>query len=376
MEVWIRQSMPYQCLDDQLMPFPIPGRLWDRALGESLYSERMKFIRRVDQLGFDGLIFTEHHYGQNGGLTPSPVVMLAAASQVTEQIKLVTMGISLSVYEQPVRLAEELAMIDNLCHGRLVIGLITSAAQSLFALSIPLEDERSRYHEAYELIEKAWTEPEPFEWHGQHYNYECVSILPRPLQVPHPPVWTTCSSEESLQWAARHQFRLVAPGTVTQTYDILSYYRHFAETQCGWTPTSADLGMAREFYIAPTQAEVDAVIDRLVEHDESASVNPRFRVPRLREMVREQWGSRSYDYGSRLGRPAGSGRTPEGYAGGQFLVGAPDAITQQIVEQRAASGNPGVLVIRPEIGTMSLEAVGDGLELFAREVLPVLRKLE
>ena len=377
MEVWIRQSMAYECLGDQPMPFPVPGRLWDRSLGESLYTDRMKFIRRVDQLGFDGLIFTEHHFGQNGGLTPSPVVMLAAASQVTEQIKLVTMGVSLSAYDQPVRLAEELAMIDNLSRGRLVLGLITSAAQSLFAFSIPVEHERSRYHEAHDLMVRAWTEPDPFEWHGEHFNYDCVSILPRPLQQPHPPIWTTCSSEESLQWAAKNHFRLVAPGTTTQVSDILTYYRHYAETECGWSPTSADFGMAREFFIAPRQEIADEVIAHLRDgDDESTSVNPRFRVPELTKLLREQWSTRTYDYGSRLGRPAGSGRTAGGYAGGFFLCGAPDAVTRQIIEQREASGNPGVLVIRPEIGTMTLEEVGDGLELFAKEVLPVIRKLE
>jgi alkanesulfonate monooxygenase SsuD/methylene tetrahydromethanopterin reductase-like flavin-dependent oxidoreductase (luciferase family) len=375
MEVWIRQSMPYQCIEDGAMPFPIPGRMWDRALGESLYSERMQFISRVDKLGFDGLIFTEHHYGPNGGLTPSPVVMMAAASMVTEHIKLATMGISLSVYAQPVRLAEELAMIDNLSHGRLVVGFITSAAQSLYAFTIPVAEERSRYHEAHDLMVRAWTDPEPFEWRGEHFNYDCVSILPRPLQQPHPDLWTTCSSEESLKWAARNKIKLVAPGTVTQTNDILTYYKNYAETECGWTPTEMDLGMAREFYIAPTQAQVDAVIDELIENDEVNSVNPRFRVPVLTQMVREQWSTRTYDYGAHLGRPAGSGRTREGYTGGQFLVGDPNTVTQQILEQRAACGNPGVLVIRPEIGNMSLQEVGDGLELFAKEVMPILHKL-
>jgi alkanesulfonate monooxygenase SsuD/methylene tetrahydromethanopterin reductase-like flavin-dependent oxidoreductase (luciferase family) len=376
MEVWIRQSMAYQCAEDGLMPFPVPGNMWDRDLGHTLYTERMEFIRRVDQLGFDGLIFTEHHFGPNGGLTPSPVVMLAAASQVTEQIKLVTMGISLSVYDQPVRLAEELAMIDNLSHGRLVVGLITSAAQSLFAFNVPVEEERPRYHEAYDLMVKAWTEPEPFEWRGEHFDYNCVSILPRPLQQPHPPVWTTCSSEESLKWAARNRFKLVAPGTVTQTYDILNYYREYAEQHCGWSPTSEDFGMAREFYIAPTQAQVDERLPAMIARDETNSINPRFRVPELTSLLREQWGTRTYDYGSHLGRPAGSGLTAEGYSGGQFLVGNPDTVTRQIVEQRAACGNPGVLVIRPEIGTMSLQEVGDGLELFAREVLPTVQALK
>jgi alkanesulfonate monooxygenase SsuD/methylene tetrahydromethanopterin reductase-like flavin-dependent oxidoreductase (luciferase family) len=376
MEVWIRQSMPYEVEGVHPMPFPIPGHMWDRKRGEALYAERMEFIRRVDQLGFDGLIFTEHHYGQNGGLTPSPVVMLAAASQVTEQVKLCTMGISLSIYDQPVRLAEELAMIDNLCRGRLVLGFITSAAQSLFAYSIPVEEERSRYHEAYDLLVKAWTAPEPFEWRGDNFNYDCVSILPRPLQEPHPPVWTTCSSEQSLQWAASRRMKLVAPGTVTQTLDIINYYREYAESQCGWTPTTADFGMAREFFIADAPAKVQAELDRLGEQDEGNSVNPRFRVPVLSAMLREQWGTRTYDYGAHLGRPAGSGRTAQGLEGGQYLIGLPDQVTEQIVEQRAACGNPGVLVIRPEIGTMSLEAVGDGLELFAKEVLPVVRELK
>src|SRR5438067_4780146 len=136
MEVWIRQSMPYQCVEDGPMPFPVPGHMWDRALGEALYTERMKFIRRVDQLGFDGLIFTEHHYGPNGGLTPSPLVMLSAATQVTQRIKLVTMGVALAMYPQPVRVAEELAMVDNLSHGRVVVGFMSSGAQNLYAYNL------------------------------------------------------------------------------------------------------------------------------------------------------------------------------------------------------------------------------------------------
>src|SRR5205823_1710375 len=147
-------------------------------------------------------------------------------------------------------------------------------------------------HEAYDLMAKAWTEPDPFEWHGEHYSYDCVSILPRPLQTPHPSMWTTCSSEESLQWAASRHFKLVAPGTVTQTSDIINYYRDYAQNHCGWTPTSADFGMAREFFIAPTRARVDAELANLGDNNEENSVNPRFRVPALTALLREQWDTR------------------------------------------------------------------------------------
>src|SRR5919199_4153094 len=163
MQVWFRQTAPYYypSPDGSPTPFPVPGWMWDRARGEQLYADRMRFIRRLDELGFDGIIFTEHHAGPNGGLTPSPIVLLAAASQVTQRAKLVTMGITLALYPHPLRVAEELAMLDNLCHGRLVPGFISGTAQNLYAYNVPAAEERARYHEAYDLIVKAWTEPEP-----------------------------------------------------------------------------------------------------------------------------------------------------------------------------------------------------------------------
>src|SRR2546428_11591767 len=98
MEVWIRQSMAYHPHVDGPMPFPVPGWMWDRELGQQLYRERMPFIRRMEEAGFDGIIFTEHHYGPNGGLSPSPIVFLFAGTPATQHIKIVTKGIAPAVY--------------------------------------------------------------------------------------------------------------------------------------------------------------------------------------------------------------------------------------------------------------------------------------
>ena len=220
-EVWIRPSWYYLRQGEEAMPFPVPGWMWDRSLGQKLYGDSMRFVRRVDELGFDGLLFTEHHYSPNGGLTPSPLVLLAAATQITERIKLVTMGIQLALYPHPVRAAEELAMVDNLSGGRLVAGFVSATAPNLYAYNLSAGDERERYHEAYDLLVKAWTEENPFEWHSEHYDYQCVSILPRPLQVPHPPVWTVAASAESLQWAAHRHMGLMTSGPVTQATETL-----------------------------------------------------------------------------------------------------------------------------------------------------------
>src|SRR5439155_21399146 len=175
-------------------------------------------------------------------------------TQVPERIKLATMGITLALHPQPVRIAEELAMIDNMCHGRLVPGFISGTAQNLYAYSVPVEEERERYHEAYDLIVKAWTEENPFPWHGEYYDYECVSILPRPLQVPHPQIWTTATAAESIQWAASNRIRFASHGPTTEPAERLDYYRRYAESECGWTPEPRDTAMAREFYIGPTRA--------------------------------------------------------------------------------------------------------------------------
>ncbi len=373
MEVWIRQGMAYHPHTDGPMPFPVPGWMWDRKLGEQLYDERIRYMRRVDQLGFDGLIFTEHHYGPNGGLTPSPLIMLSAASQVTEQIKLVTMGIALALYPHPVRVAEELAMVDNLSHGRVVVGFISSGAQSLYSYSVPVAEERGRYHEAYDLVVKAWQEENPFAWHGEYFNYECVSILPRPLQQPHPPVWTTAVSAESIQWAAEHRIALLASGTVDQSRDMLNYYQQYAEIECGWTPMPAQRGIHREFFMARTKAEAQEQIDELMTRDSADQYARVFEAPVLQELERERYKVRSFAYARDGGRPARSGRNLAGLRGGSYLVGDPDSMTEQILDQRKACGAD-VLVIRPEIGRMSLEQVGDSLELFAREVLPVLHQ--
>jgi alkanesulfonate monooxygenase SsuD/methylene tetrahydromethanopterin reductase-like flavin-dependent oxidoreductase (luciferase family) len=377
MEVWVRQSMPYHSQHEGPMPFPVPGWMWDRALGEKLYADRVRFMRRADETGLDGLIFTEHHSGPNGGLTPSPPIMLAAASTVTERIKLVTMGISLALYPHPVRVAEELAMVDNLSHGRLVVGIMSSGAQNLFAYSQSVGEERGRKEEAYELIIKAWTADNPFEWHGEYFNYDCVSVLPRPLQEPYPPIWSPVSSVESFQWCARNHIGVITGDRTVDAGAGLKYYRDYAEAECGWTAGPANVGLAREMYLAPTRAKFEQMAEE-VFGGERATTNTYSHMDQdanLKALDRERYALRSYDYReqARVGRSLG-GRTLNAITNGTFIAGDPDAVIEQIISQQKATG-AGVLVVRPEMGALTLDEVSDELDLFAKEVYPVIKKL-
>jgi alkanesulfonate monooxygenase SsuD/methylene tetrahydromethanopterin reductase-like flavin-dependent oxidoreductase (luciferase family) len=376
MEVWIRQSMPYHTQDEGPMPFPVPGWMWDRQLGKTLYSDRMRFIRRVDETDIDGLIFTEHHYGPNGGLTPSPLIMLSAATQVTERIKLITMGLSLALYPHPVRVAEEVAMVDNLSGGRVTMGVMSSGAQNLYSYSLTVDQERGRKEEAYDLIVKAWTEESPFEWHGEYFDYNCVSVLPRPLQTPHPPIWAPMSAEESLEWAARKHVGAITSGSTPTAAKALKHYCNYASAECDWTPTSADLGIAREFYIAPTKSKFDEMVEEVFNRTQANAYTHMDENPNLKALDKERFAIRRYTYrgDGRGGGREGGRRSLRAIEAGTFIAGDPDSVTQQIIDQQRESG-AGVLVLRPEMSGLTLDQVADGLDLFAKEVLPVIKKL-
>jgi alkanesulfonate monooxygenase SsuD/methylene tetrahydromethanopterin reductase-like flavin-dependent oxidoreductase (luciferase family) len=382
MQVWFRQTAPYYypSADCSPTPFPVPGWMWDRARGEELYTKRMQFIRRLDEWGFDGIIFTEHHSGPNGGLMPSPIALMAAATQVTERARLVSMGIMLALYPHPLRVAEELALVDNLCHGRLVAGFISATPQNLYAYNVPTSEERERYHQAYDLILKAWTEPEPFEWRSEQYHYPCVSILPRPVQQPHPPTWTTAVSQESIQWAASKHMGFMSHGPTVECAERLDYYRRYAQEHCGWSPEPSELAISRELYIVPSatrvdEKELDTRIAAVFENDTAHAFEFMQRDATLQAIQQERRSVRSYEYLKAVDRPfEGAANDVAGRHSGQFLAGDPETLIESIAEQQRATG-AGVLVIRNEVGAVDLDEAQTGLELFAREVLPVVHKL-
>jgi alkanesulfonate monooxygenase SsuD/methylene tetrahydromethanopterin reductase-like flavin-dependent oxidoreductase (luciferase family) len=387
MQVWIRQGMGYKPQTKGPTPFPVPGWMWDRDLGRNLYADRMRYIHEVDRMGFDGIIFTEHHYGPNGGLTPSPHLTLAAASQVTERIKLVTMGIILAAHAHPVRVAEEVAMLDNLSNGRHVVGFISGNTQSQWAYSIPPEHARGMHEEAFALIKRAWTDENPFDWHGTYYNYDCVSILPRPLQNPHPPVWTTARAAESIEWAARNRIGLIATGAVEHARKALDYYRDYATRECGWTPTADDCGLAREFTPMPTMEEALASAEKLYVREREDAYEERFEAPQLAEFGKGRYTQRSYEYLAeggdaekfvqdnymRLRRELVGRDFEELKRNGQFIVGDADAAGEQIQRQLEAVG-ASVMIVQPEVGSRTLDDILISLDLFSQKALPALQR--
>ena len=172
-----------------------------------MYNEFMDELEHAAELGFDGICVNEHH--QNGyGLMPSPNLIAASLARRTRDAALCVMGNSLALYNPPVRVAEEFAMIDCISGGRVVAGFpVGTPMDTCYAYGQNPSQLRQRYLEAHDLIVKAWREPEPFTWNGRFHKLRYVNPWPRPYQSPHPPVWTPSQgSADTIRWSAQKRY--------------------------------------------------------------------------------------------------------------------------------------------------------------------------
>jgi natural product biosynthesis luciferase-like monooxygenase protein len=162
-----------------------------------------------EALGFDSLWANEHHFDAYGGIIPSPPILLSALAQRTKQVRLGSSIIVLPLHN-PIEIAEQMAMIDNLSDGRIELGVGRGfVAYDYDRLGVTLDGAQDRLREELEIILKAWS-GEAFTHHGTHYRYDNLEVWPRPQQRPHPPVWISCSqTPASFEWAARQGYSIL-----------------------------------------------------------------------------------------------------------------------------------------------------------------------
>ena len=154
-----------------------------------------------EELGFDGLCVNEHHQNAYGPM-PSPVVPASALARRTSKAKIAVLGNAFGIREHPLTLAEEHAMIDCITGGRLISGMVRGIGAEYYSMGANPAFSHERFHEAHDLVIRAWTDEGPFSFEGKHYHFEYVNVWPRPFQKPHPPIW--CPSQgslETIEWA-------------------------------------------------------------------------------------------------------------------------------------------------------------------------------
>src|SRR5215470_7902674 len=188
MKVFVFDLVPYNEHLDHLkvgkeLPWPLPARHFKPDVAVRTYSEHLAAWEALDRLGYDGVAFNEHHTSPYG-LMNSPNLLAASAAQRTSTLKLLMYGNLLPIHN-PLRLAEEIAMLDCLSNGRIICGVARGAPREYKVFNIPLEESRARFDEAYEIMRRAWSE-ESFSYEGKFHQFHDISIWPRPVQQPMP----------------------------------------------------------------------------------------------------------------------------------------------------------------------------------------------
>jgi len=385
MRVFVFDLLPYGEHLEHLkvgaeLPWPLPRRHFEPGVAVQTYEEHLAAWEVMDRLGFDGVGFNEHHTSPYG-LMNSPNLMAASAAQRTKRIKLLIYGNLLPLHE-PLRLAEELSMLDCLSGGRIVSGFARGIPREYNVYRVPLSESRARFEEAWEIIRRAWTE-EAFSYAGKYWSYEDVAIWPRPVQQPHPPVWVPVSgSKETIEWAGRHDVP-ITPGLVPTRglrEDIIRYYaRCLAEH--GHRITPDHLIIQASAYVADSKAKAVAEAGpytlyfnrTLFSHGNISEAS------RQREAGYLSTGSFDYVRPENLAAVSGDrerfrGMTLEGIArdAEQLPWGTPDEVIERI-EAAADHAGAGTVLINMNRGAMPHEMFMEQIRRFGAEVLPALQ---
>jgi alkanesulfonate monooxygenase SsuD/methylene tetrahydromethanopterin reductase-like flavin-dependent oxidoreductase (luciferase family) len=369
--------MPYRYLD---LNFPstytsvwttFPNTYFDPARGYELYNDYLDELEYADQCGFDGLGVNEHH--QNAyGLMPQPGIIAGALARRTKG-EIAILGRALPLVNNPLVVAEEYAMIDQITKGRLIAGFVRGQGAEYHSSGSNPAQSLERFREAHDLIMQAWTQPGPTRFEGKYYEFEYVNTWPRPYRQPHPPVWIPSQgSTETIEWAAHPDRRY----TYLQTYSPYATLRRFlgkyrdAAIGYGYEPRNQQLGWMAPTYVARTDQEA---YDEAKPHVE-AFINKFMRLPP--EMVRPPGHMSLASHRMVLAAKSVQMQTPtidSVIESGAFMIGSVETVRRRLIAAHEEL-HLGTFLALPQFGTLPHDLTLKNIETFAREVIPYVRE--
>ena len=281
--------MPYPALPEEFNKqhrsvwVDIDPSLFDRDILAETYDSYIDQLVFAESCGFDSICVNEHH--NNGyGLMPSPNLIAAVLANRTSKVAITVLGNSVALYNPPVRIAEEFAMLDLFSRGRLIAGFpVGTPMDTCYSYGVNPSQLRPKYYEGIELIRQAWTSSEPFAFNGEFNKHRYVNPVPRPYQQPHPPIWIPGGgSIETWDYCAENDF----------VYGALTYYgaKFVRETVGGyWNRVEAHgkdynpnrLAVTQFVGVADTDAEAYRLYKEPAEYffNRSLHVYPGFTDP-------------------------------------------------------------------------------------------------
>ena len=316
------------------------------------------------------MMINEHH---NNPLNMMPGINLIASilARNTKRGRIILLGNILPIHENPLRVAEEIAMLDTISGGRVVCGFVRGAGQESLATNTNPVYNRERFYEAHDLIIKAWTTPGPFRWEGKHYHYRVVNPWVLPTQKPHPPIWVPgITSPETIVWAARHGYPYIAQNTSMEgTPEIWKLYEETAAEE-GYTPTRENFGYMQRICVADTDEKAYGEGKHLYWQ-----LGRTFGRSPLQWLAPPGYVTRGAARSRQASRE--STLTDIGYEQAQeikqVITGSPDTVIKKL-KSMVDVVDPGWLILWPREGPMSHAVAVRGMELLGKEVIPAIKE--
>ena len=323
-------------------------------------------IEWTEELGFDEVWFTEHHF-IDYGLSVDPSSLAAAAAARTRRVR-IGLAAAILPFHHPLRLAEQMALVDIISNGRLDVGVGRGNRPAEFAgYRVPQIESRDRFDETVEIMRLAWTQ-ERFSFHGRFFDYGDVRVIPKPLQRPHPPIYQVCVSKDGIENTALRGWPMlnsVLTGPVDQLVGNRDTYVAALQKAGRDEPEIASLlrrwGVSRQIYVADTDA-------RALEEAKAAELwyQESFRKFVVPERIEDAHPSLQPGFramAEKLGRVTWDGLVRETLA-----FGSPDTVARHIGYMRELG--VGQVLCWMNFGGLPQDKIRRSMELFAREVMP------
>jgi alkanesulfonate monooxygenase SsuD/methylene tetrahydromethanopterin reductase-like flavin-dependent oxidoreductase (luciferase family) len=336
----------------------------DRKSAVTYYRDALRLSLLADEYGLRYVKMTEHYLHPYGGYCPAPLTFLASVAAQTEQIRLMTGGV-IPNYHHPIQLASQVTMVDALSGGRLDVGFARGyLPYEYLAFGIPLDSSHDRFQSSVNAMIRLWTEEGVTE-HTPYFSYSGATILPRPTQAPHPPLWAAAvRTPRSFEWIGRMGFGLLMTPTLTAIKDLRqqtdSYRKSFlaAHGQAGRQPRVA---MSLPLYVAQKDAEAFRTGDALMAE-----------YLRVWLDAADSWNTAwSKDYAAYTGMSYFlRGMSPTAWREtGSAAVGSVGRVIDRIHELRELA-DPDVVLWQVDFGGAPLELAEQNLRLFCDRVYP------
>ena len=377
MEAWHFTEMPYPDLPPleslKNTRVSIPNKLFDPKIGADLYHRYLDEHCIADELGLN-IMLNEHHAsaGCIDAAVPLPAAILA---RQTKKARICILGNPIANRGDPVRIAEEMAMIDCISRGRLDVGFVRGVANEINPANTNPTLTLERLWEGIDLAMMAWTSHDgPFNYEGRFFHKRAVNIWPRTYQQPHPPIWITGSTDvENTKKVAGRGFVFA---TFLQPYEntrkLFDAYRaHYVDSG---VPRSGGTAFMPLVYTTDSEADAARGADELLWYVRASKTEPQFKNPP---------GYASIPLNVKALQGAFSGRT-EGVRAqgldymmeqGIVIAGTPDKVAARIRLLYDQVGGFDHLLMMQQAGHMDHKRTVRSMTMFAKEVYPQIRDL-